>query len=257
MTAACPCFVIQASAVVDFTKGSRADFSHRTSIWPVVALIRFLSILRIPYNFFLMSLSFTLFSQAICGYPGGPCKIFLLLYSPCTLPSLFFLNAYLFLSFIPFPHFSFHIFFISLFICSCFITLHGLLCVRVPPLFPSLPFFLSDCLSGIIALPQIAVLAGQKYSLHLCHKRQKIGVFRGRVEGAVLSYLAWTASMGSEASLRPLGTGFYIQARMAHTGCILVCGSMLCIMRNLSFITSTHQDPPTQTDSKHPNPLIQ
>lgn len=131
------------------------------------------------------------------------------------------------------------------------------LCSLSLSLFPSLPFFLSDCLSGIIALPQIAVLAGQKYSLHLCHKRQKIGVFRGRVEGAVLSYLAWTASMGREASLRPLGTGFYIQARMAHTGCILVCGSMLCIIRNLSFLTSTHQDPPTQTHSKHPNPLIQ
>jgi len=65
--------------------------------------------------------------------------------------------------------------------------------------------------------------------------------------------------MGREASLRPLGTGFYIQVRMAHTGCILVCGSMLCIIRNLSFSTSTHQDPPTQTDrqqaSKSPHPI--
>jgi len=83
-----------------------------------------------------------------------------------------------------------HFLHLAFFICSCFITLHGLLCVLSLSLFPFLPFFLSDCLSGIIALPQIAVLAGQKYSLHLCHKRQKIGVFRGRVEGAVLSYLA-------------------------------------------------------------------
>lgn len=177
---------------------------------------------------------FSMYSSLAFFFFGVPIYILLLSHS---LTSLFTFSSSLF------------------FICSCFITLHGFLCV--PPLFPSLPFFLSDCLSGIIALPQIAVLAGQKYSLHLCHKRQKIGVFRGRVEGAVLSYLAWIASMGSEASLRPLGTGFYIQARMAHTGCILVCGSMLCIMRNLSFITSTHQDPPTQTDSKHPNPLIQ
>lgn len=148
-----------------------------------------------------------------------------------------------------------HFLHLAFFICSCFITLHGLLCVL--SLFPSLPSFPSDSLSGIIALPQIAVLAGQKYSLHLCHKRQKIGVFRGRVEGAVLSYLAWTASMGREASLKSLGPSFYIQARMAHTGCILVCGSMLRIIRNLSFLTSTHQDPPTQTHSKHPNSLIQ
>lgn len=105
------------------------------------------------------------------------------MYSSLTfLPSISF--------FYPIPSLLFSHFLHLSFICSCFITLHGLLCVRVPPLFPSLPFFLSDCLSGIIALPQIAVLAGQKYSLHLCHKRQKIGVFKGRVEGAVLSYLA-------------------------------------------------------------------
>lgn len=40
------------------------------------------------------------------------------------------------------------------------------------------------------ALLQIARLAGQKYSLHLCHKWQEIGVFRGGEEGAVLSNLA-------------------------------------------------------------------
>lgn len=193
-----------------------------------------------------MSLFLIILSQAICGQPGR-CFSVSPEYSPCLCQSISLLCLI--------PWLLFSHFLSLLFISSCFITLHGLLCVS--PLFPSLPFFLSHCLSGIIALPQIAVLAGQKCSLHLCHKRQKIGVFRGRVEGAVLSYLAWTASMGREASLRPLGTGFYIQARMAHTGCILVCSSMLCIMRNLSFITSTHQDQPTQTDSKNPNPFIQ
>lgn len=163
-------------------------FSHWTHILPAAALIRFLSILNTQDSIGLFLNVFvpqTIFSG---NMSGGACKILLLSYPPCTLPSISLeCLSISFFYLIPSLLFS-HFLHLPFFICSCFITLHGLLCVS--SLFPSLPFFLSDCLSGIIALPQIAVLAGQKYSLHLCHKRQKIGVFRGRVEGAVLSYLA-------------------------------------------------------------------
>lgn len=91
---------------------------------------------------------------------------------------------------------------------------------------------LSDSMLCAAALLQIARLAGQKYSLHLCHKWQEIGVFRGGEEGAVLSNLAWTASRGR----RRQGPGHWAQAFTLNWETDTYTnsqwnGSMLCTMR--------------------------
>ncbi len=151
MTAACLCIVVQESAVVDFTKGSRADFSHRTSIWPVATLTRFLSILRIPQNFFLMSLSFTLFSQAIWGYILEDRAIFSCCYILHVLFPRFFVECLSISFFYPIPSLLFshflHLSFLSALVSLLFLA------SSVLPLssHPSLSFSQTVCLASLLS----------------------------------------------------------------------------------------------------------